>query len=295
MVMPQKKIHVHWLLLLVVFLSIVSCRNSLPDEAERNIRLVYTEWTESVAITFLSAVLLEEKMDYSVELKLTDVASAYREVADGKADIFADAWLPETHQQYFENYEEELERIGIIYPEARIGFVVPGYSELDTINDLKNYPYTLIGIEESAGIMQKARMALENYGLTNTLLNLSEEEMVQYLEDSIKRRADIVVTGWEPHWTFARYELRFLHDPDHIFGKKENIYSIGRIGIGQEHPHAIRFFERLQLTEKQLNRLVYFVRLSEDPKEGVKHWIKENEYIVNQWVKNLKPERKKIM
>ncbi len=293
--MAQKKNHVHWLFLLVLFLSILSCRNSLPDETDRNIRLVYTEWTESVAITFLSAVLLEEKMDYSVELKLTDVASAYREVAEGKADIFADAWLPETHQQYVEKYKENLERIGIIYPEAKIGFVVPGYSELVTINDLENYPHTLIGIEESAGIMQKARMAIDNYGLPNTLLNLSEEEMVQHLEDSIKRREDIVVTGWEPHWTFARYELRFLNDPDQIFGNKENIYSIGRIGIEEEHPHAIRYFERLQLTEKQLNRLVYFVRLSEDPKEGVKNWINENEYVVNQWIKNLKPERKKIM
>lgn len=293
--MAQKKIHIQWLLLLVLFLSTISCRNILPDESERKIRLVYTEWTESVAITYLSAVLLEEKMDYSVELKLTDVASAYREVAEGKADIFADAWLPETHQQYFEKHGERLERIGIIYPEARIGFVVPGYSELVTINDLKNYPYTLIGIEESAGIMQKARMAIENYGLTNTLLSLSEEEMVQQLEDSIMRRGDIVVTGWEPHWTFARYEVRFLHDPDHIFGKMENIFSIGRIGIEQEHPHAIRFFERLQLTEKQLNRLVYHVELSKDPNQGVKNWIKENEYIVNQWIKNLKPARKKIM
>ena len=41
--------------------------------------------------------------------------------------------------------------------------------------------------------------------------------------------------------------------------------------------------------------MVYYVRLSEDPQEGAKRWIKENEYIVNQWVKNLKPERKKIM
>jgi glycine betaine/proline transport system substrate-binding protein len=51
----------------------------------------------------------------------------------------------------------------------------------------------------------------------------------------------------------------------------------------------------MQLTEKQLNRLVYFVRLNDDPRQGAKQWIKENEYIVNQWVKDLKPKRKKIM
>ena len=63
----------------------------------------------------------------------------------------------------------------------------------------------------------------------------------------------------------------------------------------EDHPRAVRFFERMQLTERQLNSLVYHVRLSEDPRQGVKNWINENEYIVNQWVKNLRPKRKKIM
>jgi len=115
------------------------------------------------------------------------------------------------------------------------------------------------------------------------------------LEDSIKRRREIVITGWEPHWIFARYEVRFLDDPQNLFGMKENIYTIGRTGIQEEHPQAIRFFERMQLTEKQLNQLVYAIQLSDDPRQGAKQWIKENEYIVNQWVKDLKPKRKKIM
>jgi glycine betaine/proline transport system substrate-binding protein len=293
--MENIKIPTNWLFILVSVLILHSCRNVSPVEEERKLRMVYTEWTESVALTYLSTVLLEEQMDYDVELKLTDIENVYREVAEGKADIFTDAWLPETHQQYFEKFREKLELIGIIYPDAKIGFVVPEYSTLKKVADLKNYSHTLIGIDEGAGVMQKARIAIEKYDLSNTLSDLSEEEMVQHFEDSIKRRKDIVVTGWEPHWIFARYDVRFLEDPDNVFGKRENIYSIGHTGIEQEHPHVIRFFERMQLTEKQLNRLVYHVQLSEDPREGIKTWIKEHEYIVNQWVKNLKPERKKIM
>ncbi len=293
----MKKIitHPHWVVILTVLLFHQSCKNNSLDEEDRKLRMVYTEWTESVAITHLAAVLLEEQMDYDIELKLTDIASAYQEVAENKSDIFADAWLPETHKAFIDQYREELESIGIIYPEARTGFVVPSYSELESVSDLKNYPYDLIGIDSDAGVMQKARIAIKQYDLPLNLLNLSETEMIKHLEDSIKRRKEVVVTGWEPHWVFARYDLRFLKDPDNIFGKKENIHSIGRTGLGQDHPHAVRFFERMQLTEKQLNQLVYFVRLSEDPKAGVKNWMKENEYIVNQWVKNLKPERKKIM
>lgn len=292
--MTQKTIY-NWIYKLIILFFIVSCNGTPPAEEERTLRLVYTDWSESVAITYLSAVLLEEKMEYKMVLKLTDVEDAYREIAEGKADIFADAWLPETHKLYMASHEGKIEKIGITYPEAFTGFVVPAYSSLQTIADLNNYKNPIIGIDEGAGVMQKARLAIERYNLDGQLLNFSEEEMLKQFEDSIKRRKEIVITGWEPHWIFARYEVRFLEDPENIFGEKENIYTIGRAGIDEEHPRAVRFFERLQLTEKQLNSLVYQVRLSEDPKQGVKNWIKENEYIVNQWVKNLKPERKKIM
>jgi glycine betaine/proline transport system substrate-binding protein len=268
---------------------------SRNKEDERTLRMVYTDWSESVAITYLSYVLLEEKMDYKVILKLTDVESAYNEVASEEADIFADAWLPETQKKYYDEHSEAIEMVGITYPEARTGFVVPEYSELNTVTDLENYEHPIIGIDPGAGVMQKARAAIDEYSLSAPLLELSEEEMVQHLADSIKRRKDIVVTGWEPHWIFARYEVRFLKDPDNIFGEREKIYTIAHKNLEAVHPNAVRFFERMQLSENQLNDLVYQVRLSEDPVKGVKAWIDQNEYIVNQWTKNLTRERKKIM
>lgn len=291
----KKKFFYNWIYLLISLSFILSCSNPPPAEEESTLRLVYTDWSESVAITNLAAILLEENLNYNVELKLTDVESAYKEVAEGEADFFADAWLPETHQEYADKYTTGIERIGITYPDARTGFVVPAYSNLQTITDLRNYPNPIIGIDEGAGVMQKARQAIDKYKLPAELLNRTEDEMIRHLEDSIKRRKEIVITGWEPHWIFARYEVKFLEDPDAVFGRRENIYTIGHIGIDGKHPRAVRFFERMQLTGNQLNRLVYQVLLNEDPRQGVKNWINENEYIVNQWIKNLQPERKKIM
>jgi len=279
--------------MLVAFLG--SCNMSRNKEDERTLRIVYTNWSESVAITYLSYVLLEEKLDYTVILKLTDVESAYQEVASGEADVFADAWLPETHKRYFDEHSDALEMIGISFPEARTGFVVPEYSELNSVADLENYPHPIVGIDPGAGVMRKAQAAIDDYSLSISLLELSEEEMVEQLADSIKRRKEIVVTGWEPHWIFARYDVRFLEDPDNIFGQKEKIYTISHKNLEGIHPNAVRFFERMQLSESQLNSLVYQVRLNEDPVNGVKTWIEQNEYVVNQWTKNLTRERKKIM
>nr|WP_320020547.1 glycine betaine ABC transporter substrate-binding protein [uncultured Draconibacterium sp.] len=280
--------------LLLSFAFLVSCSTSTKPENERSLKIVYTDWSESVAITYLSAVLLEKHMDYKVTLKMTDVEEAYREVANNKADVFTDAWLPETHKQYFNQHKENLEMLGITYPEARTGLVVPEYSELHSVTDLKNYPHPIIGIDAGAGIMQKAQKAINKYAQGKALLALSEEKMVEQLSDSIQRRKDIVVTGWEPHWIFARYDIRFLDDPDNIFGKKENIYTIATKNLEEEHPNAVRFFERMQLTKNQLNSLVYEIRISEDPVEGVKKWMEQNEFVVNQWMKNLTKERIKV-
>ena len=280
--------------LLLSFAFFVSCSTSTKPEKERSLKMVYTDWSESVAITYLSAVLLEKHMDYKVTLKMTDVEEAYREVANNKADVFTDAWLPETHKQYFNQHKENLEMLGITYPEARTGLVVPEYSELHSVTDLKNYPHPIIGIDAGAGVMQKAQTAINKYAQGKALLALSEEKMVEQLNDSIQRRKDIVVTGWEPHWIFARYNIRFLEDPDNIFGQKENIYIIATKNLEEEHPNAVRFFERMQLTKNQLNSLVYEIRISEDPVEGVKKWMEQNEFVVNQWMKNLTKERIKV-
>lgn len=284
---------------LVALLSVIGCNSAgsgdVDDNQRTTVRLVYPNWSEGIAITHLAQVLLEEEMGYDVEMKLTDAEAAYAEVAEGKADFFCDAWLPETQMTYYERHKAELEQIGIIYPEARTGLLVPEYSQLQKIEDLSSVSIPISGIDSTAGIMEQAANAIATYGLSNQLLNQSESEMTSQLNEAIKRREEIVVTGWEPHWIFARYDLRFLNDPNEVFGKKEQIYTIGNKTSIQEIPTAVRFFERMQLSEKQLNQLIDFVRVEEDPEIGVKKWIQKNEFIVNQWVKDLHPVRKKIM
>ncbi len=278
-------------------LLLTSCdfSNTTDEDQVRELNIVYTDWSESIALAHLAYVLLEDELGYDVTLKLTDVENAYAEVAAGKADVFADAWLPETQKRYYTKHADNIEKLGISFPHAKTGFVVPEYSQLQYLEDLKNWDGDIAGIDEGAGVMIKARKALEKINSPATLLNLSESEMTIRLENAIKRRENIVVTGWEPHWIFARYELRFLEDENKIFGENEKIYTIGHKGITEEHPVAVRFFERMQMSEKQLNALVYEIQVHKDPIKGARAWIKKNEYVVNQWVKNLAPERKKIM
>ena len=40
----------------------------------------------------------------------------------------------------------------------------------------------------------------------------SSGAMVVALDKAIKNKEDIVITGWSPHWMFAKYDLKYLKD-----------------------------------------------------------------------------------
>ena len=287
-----------FLIVLVAMAVMTGCRTTVRDEdiSAKTIYINYTDWTESIALTYLAAFLLEERLDYDVITKLTNVDTAFLEVSSGEADVFADAWLPFTHEEFMSRYMDDLEDLGPNYRNARTGLVVPVYVNAESITDLKDwYKKPIIGIDSSAGIMQNTYRAIESYGLDIILLELSDAEMSERVEEAIKRREPVVFTGWEPHWLFYRYDLKYLDDPHGVFMEKEQIHTLARKGFSSDHPRAAKFFERMILSEDQINELIYEVYLSRHPIEGIKEWTGKNEFTVNQWVRGLRPEREKIM
>ncbi len=276
---------------------ITGCRAPVREvDDTRTIYINYTDWAESVALSYLSAHLLEDGLEYDVIMKLTSVDTAFMEVASGDADVFVDTWVPYTHLSFMEMYQGYFEDLGPNYRNARTGLAVPEYMPAETIGDLKEiYRNAIVGIDPTAGIMLNTQRAIDIYELENELLSLSDAEMSERVENALRRRENIVFTGWEPHWLFFRYDLKYLDDPLGVFPDDEQIHTIARSRFREEHPRATRFFERMVLTENQINELLYEVEISRDPMEGVRVWADKNQFMVNQWVRGLRPEREKVM
>ncbi len=287
-----------FLILVVIFLIIGGCTPAPEKEPaeERKVYISYTDWAESVALTKLSAILLEKHLGYEVTLKLTGIDTVFHELATGRADVFVDVWVPQTHQEYLERYRDDMEDLGPNYQTARTGLVVPDYMAVESIPGLREY-YTgpIAGIDTAAGIMRNTIQAMQVYDLENELLVLSDPEMASRLQNAIRRREPIVVTGWEPHWLFHRYDLRYLEDPLDVFLEVEQIHTFSRKGFSENHPAATTFFRRMVLSEKQINEILYEVHRHNEPREGVMSWIRKNEFTVNRWVRGLAPDREKIM
>ncbi len=287
------------LLTLLIFALLLASCVSPSDRSvseQREIKMLYTDWSESMAMTYLASVLLERDMGFKVTTRMTDVDDIFNTIASGEADVFLDVWMPATHSEYIELYGDQLDVLGLNYEPARTGLVVPDYMEVDNMTQLRDYYQgPIVGIDSTAGIMRVTRDALDAYNLSNELLVLSEEEMTERLRSAVQRQEDIVITGWEPHWLFFRYDLRFLDDPQMVYMAEEQIYTIARTGFAEEFVHVATFLDRMVLTERQMNSLLFEMHLSSDPLEGVKKWIQSNEFVVNQWTRGLGPDREKIM
>lgn len=272
------------LLAALMLLSLAAC----SSKEEKSINLTYVEWAGEIAATNVAMVLLEE-MGYEVEIQPVGAAAMWQAIGTGASDAMVSAWLPYTHGDYLDGVKDTVEELNPIMDGAKIGLVVPSYVEIDSVEELNDnadkFSGRIVGIDPGAGLMAAAEEALTAYGLDNIeLVEGSDSIMTAVLDDEINRGNWVVVTGWAPHWKFARYDLKFLDDPKGVFGGEEYVAAIVREGLKEDMPDAYEFLNNFYWTPEQLAEiLVWNEEPNADPYETAKRWVNENRDIVDKW------------
>lgn len=274
---------------LLTTLVLTGCGKGTANKGKGNVKLGYVNWAEGVAMTNLAKVALEEKMGYNVELTMGEPGMIFTSLSDGNLDAFLDAWLPVTHHDYVTKYKDKIEDLGYNYENARIGLVVPKNSDINSIEDLNKFKEKLdgkiIGIDAGAGIMGATQKAIKDYNLDYELLEGSGPTMTVLLKEAIDKNEDIVVTGWKPHWKFARWDLKFLEDTKHSYGESENIHTYSRKDFTKDMPEVAEFLKNFKLNDEQLGTLMGDIADSnKEPEEVAKEWMAKNEELVNSWI-----------
>jgi glycine betaine/proline transport system substrate-binding protein len=273
---------------LSLFLSVAQAADKQP------IRIGWTAWSDAEAVTRLAARILETRLDQPVELVLLDIGIQYQGLANGDIDAMLMAWLPLTHKPYMDKLGDKLVDLGPLYTRARLGWVVPGYipkEQLNSIEDLKNKGVMrklhgqINGIDPGAGLMQASEKALEAYGLDRyRLVSSSGAGMTAALSRAIQRKQWIVVTGWSPHWMFARWPLRYLEDPKQALGGRERIDALVRRGFYQDFPVEVtEFLTRMYIPLEDLEQIMADANdISYDA--AVQNYIDQHPNRVDYWV-----------
>src|SRR5262245_26374620 len=199
--------------------------------AKPEITIGYVEgWSDSVATTHVAAEVIREKLGYDVKLMPVAAGIMWQGVARGKLDAMLSAWLPGTHGAYYEKMKDKVVNLGINYPDAKIGLIVPEYVKANSIEDLQaqkaDFDGRIVGIDAGAGVMLKTDKAIKDYGLDYKLVASSGSGMISELTRAENEKKAIAVTGWIPHWMFAKWKLKFLEDPKKVYGDAEHVDSI---------------------------------------------------------------------
>jgi glycine betaine/proline transport system substrate-binding protein len=154
----------------------------------------------------------------------------------------------------------------------------------------KQVDYKIIGIDPGAGLMKATEKAIEEYELKDwELVEGSGAAMTAALSEAVQDKKPIIVTGWTPHWMFSKFDLKYLEDPKGVYGKEEQIHTIVRKGLKEEHPSAYAFLDNFNWTPSDMEKVMVAIADGKQPEEAAAEWVKNNADIVNKWVQGIKP------
>ena len=273
---------------LVMAAGAVAASGSVQAQDKGTVNLAYVEWSDAVASTNVMRVVLE-KAGYDVNLTSLSAAAMWQGLSTGDADAITTAWLPTTHKDYFARVKDQVENLGANLEGTKLGLVVPEYSEMSSIEDISDHADDLegriTGIDPGAGIMSLTEDVIDQYGLDVELQSGSGATMTSALDTAIDNHEDIVITGWTPHWMFARWDLKYLDDPKNVFGGSEEIDTVVRKGLKEDMPEAYAILDNFSWTPEELGEVMLLNQKDDaDPYESAKQWVEDNPDIVSEWI-----------
>ncbi|MGZ0781960.1 glycine/betaine ABC transporter substrate-binding protein [Pseudomonas sp. TKO26] len=244
-------------------------------------------WSDSVATTYVAAEVIRQKLGYDVKLQAVATGIMWQGVATGKLDAMLSAWLPVTHGEYWSKNKDKVVDYGPNFKDAKIGLIVPEYVKAKTIDDLKtdtSFKNKIVGIDAGSGVMLKTDQAIKDYGLDYKLQASSGAAMIAELTRAEEKQESIAVTGWVPHWMFAKWKLRFLEDPKGVYGAAETVNSIGSKGLEKKAPEVAAFLKKFQWASKdEIGEVMLAIQDGAKPDVAAKDWVGKHPERVAEW------------
>lgn len=272
----------------VLMFAFIALQMQSCEPAVDEIELGYVLWDSEIASTHVVAAIIEDDLDYQVSMRAVDAGPMWMGVAQGDFDAIVSAWLPTTHEAYLEKTRDQIENLGPNLEGAKIGWVVPEYVPVNSIDELdehqEEFNSQVIGIDPGAGLMAASDEALEVYDLDYTLVEGSGAAMTAALRRAIDRDEWIVVTGWTPHWKFVAFDLKYLDDPENVFGDEEYIATIVHPDLQEKAPDVYTFLDNFYWTPDDMSEVMMMIEDGMEPFEAARQWISENRDMVEDWL-----------
>lgn len=285
------------LMFLMLFAVLIACgsededgASSEEDTTKGTISIGQIDWAENIAVTNMWKYILEDE-GYDVELTVIGMGTTMQALESQELDASLEIWLPVQDKNYYEKYNDVINfSEETWFDNAKVGLVVPSYLEdVNSVEDLKEnkalFNSEITGFGPGAGTMEVTEELIEVYGLDYELLSSSEPAMIAAIDQAIKNEEAIVAPLWTPHWVFSKYDLKFLDDPENVYGGVEKIHHATRHGFEEDFEDVDQWFKNWKMDDAQIGELINYVENGEEPIDGAGEWVEENRDLINEWLK----------
>ena len=276
-----------YLILALLILIFVSC-NKPPKQ--NKLRIGYTEYGFDQAIVFVLKGILDQQPNLEVELYRVPDDTLYEALANDELDIGISAWMPLTHQNYLEKHPQEIKLHSVLCDSLGLFLAVPEYVNIDRIDDLNIIPEILrnaILIPESQNaIHYQSRDILVDYDLNDfNIQEASWDNIISFVEDSIKNNASFAFITMRPHHSFRKYNLKALDDPLHSLGQYEKAFLVVNSKFPGRMPLIADFLAQVRFNLNDIENIMEMNQvLGSEPYENALRWINQNTRRINRWL-----------
>lgn len=257
------------------------------DRSELTIA-VFNGWDEGIAASELWKAILTER-GYDVTLEYADPAPVYSGLSTDDYDVTLDTWLPITHQDYIDQFGDDLVDLGAWNEDAKLTIAVNEDAPIDSLEELaanaEKFDDRLIGIEPGSGLNRVTTDdVIPTYGLDDLeYITSSTPAMLAELTAATDAGENVAVTLWRPHWAYDAFALKDLEDPEGTLGDAEGIHSFGGKSFEANFPTLSEWLSDFTMDSELLYSLenaMFNQAETDDYGPAVEKWISENrEYV----------------
>lgn len=288
----MKKLLMFSLIIVLLFsTALIGCSSGEGDKTDKadkpeEIVIGVTPWTSTLIPSHIVNILLSD-LGYDVKLQNADAGIVYAGLAKGSINVYMDSWLPDTHKSYMDEYGANIDDIAVSYYDGELGWTVPTYVDIDTIEEIKGqedlFDGKLIGIDEGAGMTTTSREMIEKYDLDIDYITSSEAAMLAQATKDIANEKPILFLGWRPHSMFAMWDLKIISDADNTFSTQE-VHVLASTDLKERAPEAYALLSNWSIDVGEIEEMILELENNPriKPEDIAQEWIDNNQDKVNE-------------
>lgn len=270
----------------------------LAQAEDDTVRFGTPQWPGATVKSEVARQLLDT-LGYHATLRKASSSIILEAMASGDLDVNMALWRPSQSGMLDPRLEAgELVEVVKNIDGARFQLAVPEYvwdagvhSMADLAGHAERFDRTFYGIEPgNVGneLMHKA-IGDGTYGLDDWQVAASSVTgMMSQVASDIRNGQWIAFLGWEPHWMNVDFDIRYLEDPENLWGDASSVSTVVASDFAERHPNVIAFLDNMVVPIAVQDQWVYAYSREDQPLEAVAAtWIQSHPERVNAWLEGV--------